>query len=832
MAKKIKNKKNWYKGISATAITLALAGAALSVPAFAGDVTDTDTTENIPTTGTSSNEKISENVLTETVLSSENVDVDWETPEPSEENNSMVSEGTVTEDELVIGDVTKEETTVETVQPPVYDTEHAESETTQTVNPDGSITETTTTTTPGSQTTETTVSGTITGEIETTPELTEDETAEIEGEITSDVETSISNGTFDWQGMASGSTTTIDDYTVTKNQDGSFTFSKSDPSDPQEGSLSDDDIDKLFGKGYSRDENGNLVDEDGHVITIFGNTVTVTSETKVDVEITENTGSKSIDADLVFSGDDANSEVAKIFDKLTPNGDGYKFDGQNATVTKDDDGNITKIVVGNTTYDFGYDKTDISVTDPYEIVKLLGKGYSYTNGKYYKGTSEITLDNINETLKAQSVTVNVTTTTQNETIVDSGSSTEDFDYEINDNQEYTSLDEAYKGIISQITGNQYTGGELPQTDKYGNAVSLTYDDKNQTVTITTTILASKLTNDKIAGLLGNRYTVNDVDHNLYDSNGNLVEVTFDENETVTLTTKVKVISQTKNEYVQVPGEVTTGGSHGDVGNFDWAERSLDFYVRLDGQIVDYNDGASRDTSEYTTSVSVNSKLGYKKDVNNPYPTDDKATWIYQGTVDKPDANGFIDTSAGEVINSYFDLDIDNNIDGKNDSTKNKDFVIQNAPSDTEVFEKIFNTDINKNNDIKYYYHNENGEIKSETLTKDYYNENKEDFSIYWYVLKYDDSDGYHIDGCVVYNPSPAIGVTIKNWYETRTESEWDSPLTATVKVTEKDTATGKYYNSGIINYTIPDSPIITFESPVVTKKTNLNLTYQYKINRT
>ena len=38
MAKKM-NRKNWYKGISATAITLAMAGAAFSIPAFAGDGT-------------------------------------------------------------------------------------------------------------------------------------------------------------------------------------------------------------------------------------------------------------------------------------------------------------------------------------------------------------------------------------------------------------------------------------------------------------------------------------------------------------------------------------------------------------------------------------------------------------------------------------------------------------------------------------------------------------------------------------------------------------------------------------------------------------------------
>ena len=661
--------------------------------------------------------------------------------------------------------------------------------------------------------------------------MTEDETNKIKEEITSGIESSISDGKFDWQNMANGSTTTIEGYTVTKNQDGSFTFSKSDPSDPQEGSLSDDDIDKLFGKGYNRDKDGNLVDKDGNVITISGNTVTVTTETKV--EITENTGSESFDADLVFSDADANSDVAKIFDKLTSNGNGYKFDGQDATVTKDGDGNITKIIVGDTTYEFEYQNIDdpVSVTDPNEIVKLLGEGYSYNNGKYYKGTSEITLDNINEALKAQSVKVNVTTTTQNETIVDSGSSTNDFDYGINDNLEYESWDEAYNSIISQITGTEYNGGDLPETDKNDNQISLTYDESKQTITITTTILASKLTKEEIAALLGSNYHADVDDNNIYDSNGNLVEVTFDENETVTLKTTVQIGFQTKHEIVQVPGEVTGSDSQEDGTSIIWSDKQLGFYIRLDGQIVDYGTGAPHPNEHYTTSVSVGSQLGYKSDGTNtnPLPTTDKTTWIYQETVDQPTGeDGIIGTSAGEVINSYFDLDVSNNIDT---DTNHKDFVIKNAPSDADVFAKIFESSYNKDQAIQYRYYDANNQIQTATLTKEYYTEHQNDFSIYWYVLKYDDSNGYHIDGCVVYNPSPAIGVTIKNWYATNTETEWNSTLNATVKVTEKDTATGKSYN-GTIQYTIPDSPIITFKTPVLTKKTNLNLTYQYKFDRT
>ena len=51
MAKKM-NRKNWQKGISATAITLAMAGAAFSIPAFAGDTEPAVDPANVPTTTT------------------------------------------------------------------------------------------------------------------------------------------------------------------------------------------------------------------------------------------------------------------------------------------------------------------------------------------------------------------------------------------------------------------------------------------------------------------------------------------------------------------------------------------------------------------------------------------------------------------------------------------------------------------------------------------------------------------------------------------------------------------------------------------------------------
>ena len=821
MAKKM-NKKNWYKGISATAITLALAGAALSVPAFAGDVTDTDTTENIPTTGTSSNEKISENVLTETVLSSENVDVDWETPEPSEENNSMVSEGTVTEDELVIGDVTKEETTVETVQPPVYDTEHAESETTQTVNPDGSITETTTTTTPGSQTTETTVSGTITGEIETTPELTEDETSKIEGEITSGIETSISKGEFDWQGMASGSTMTIGDYTVTKNQNGSFTFSKV---DSQEGSLSDSDIAKLFGEGYSWNDDGNLVDEDGHVITISGNTATVTTETKVDVTITDTTeiGSESVDTDLAVSGGTDQTEVNNIFQKLEDNNGSYTYDGSAAEVTKDTDGNITSIVVGNTTYTFTYTSNgSSSVTDPNEIAKLLGSDYTCQEGTIYKinsdgSKSEITLDEANTVLNKESVTVSVTITeTENETIA---TVPNDFTYNISSSNEFDLALDVYKEIYKQITGYEYTGENNPSTaiDKNGNSVSFSYSSNNNgyVVTLTTTISGQKFDSmeaSKLASLLGEGYTA---ENGKIYKDGQPVEVTIGNDQSIQLKTYI-TINKKEEHVVITPDSSEQGGSNpgtgGSYNSYDWSNTNLNFYIRLDGNIVDDKNAADQPKSEYTGSVGTG-KLGALKENGEKLPTTNTNTWVYQGTVDQPDENGNVETTADEVIRSYFDYSSDNDKGPEH-------YAVTGVPSDQYVFEKIFQS----NQTVYYNYKDENGLVSTKILTQADYNAHPEDYAIYWYVLKYDSTDGFHIDGCVVSKEHQTIVQTKYVYTLGQVSQDNNGSITATVtnETTKEATADSV---TGQIQYMIPHMPQIKFSTPVVTTTTAVDLDY-------
>lgn len=825
------NKKNWYKGISATAITLAMAGAAFSIPAFAGDVTDSDTTEKTPTTGTLSNEKVSENVLTETVLSPENVDVNWGTPEPSEENNSMITEGTVVDTESTdtepIGEVTKEETTTETTQPPVYNPDEAETVVTDTVNPDGSITETTTTTTPGSQTTKTTVSGTITtttGGIVTTPALTDEEKTEVNTEITTGVESSISDGTFDWQNMETGRETVIGDYNVIKNSDNSFTFTKV---DSQDGSLSDEDINKLFGAGYSRDENDNLVDKDGHVITISGNEVTVTTETKVDVTITDKTENYSpdIDTGLIVSGGEDETDVENIFSNLVQDANGsYTYNGAAATVTKVD-GNITSIVVGDTTYTFTYtsnSSSPITVTDPEEIAKLLGDGYEYENGKIYKVTSnglpeEIPPDKITTALEKENVTVSVTITEkENETIK---TAPDDFTYEIGSNSKFDLVSDVYEEIYKQVTGYEYTGTGNPSTttDKNGNKVDFTYSEDGYTVTLTTTITGQKISSmnaSKLAAMLGTGYTVQD--GKIY-KDGNLVEVTAGNDQSIQLKTQITINKEQEDIVITPdPPEQSGGSDKGNENLYDWdTDHSLNFYIRLDGKSVDDNNPKDQPASEYTGSVGTGS-LGTLKGTGETLPTENTDSWIYQGTVDPPDAGGNVETTSDEVLRSYFDFDSTNDKGSEN-------YAIKGAPSDEEVFQQIFAS----NQSVYYSYTDKDGKVHQKLLDKNTYEQNKDNFTVYWYVLKYDDTDGFHIDGCIISKEDPTI-VQTKYVYtfgqttETTTGSVTAVVTSETTKQATADRVTGE------IQYSIPRMPEFTFSNHTVTTTAAVDLDYTYQ----
>ena len=821
MAKKM-NRKNWYKGISATAITLAMAGAAFSIPAFAGDVTDSDTTEKTPTTGTLSNEKVSENVLTETVLSPENVDVNWGTPEPSEENNSMITEGTVVDTESTdaepIGDVTKEETTTETTQPPVYNPDEAETVVTDTVNPDGSITETTTTTTPGSQTTEVTVDGSITGEIETSPDLSEEDKNDINNEIGDEIKQEISEGKLDWNNMPEK----VGDYTVVKNEDGTFTFTKT---DSEEGALSDADIDKLFGEGYTRDENGNLVDKDGHVITISGNTVTVTTETTVDVTITDKTetGSETVDTDLTVSGGTDKTDVENIFNSLVENADGsYTYNSKPATVTKVD-GNITSIVVGDTTYTFTYtSKGSSSVTDPNEIAKLLGDGYTCQEGTIYKinsdgSKSEITLDEANTVLNKESVTVSVTITEkENETIT---TAPDDFTYEIGSNSKFDLVSDVYEEIYKQVTGHEYTGTGNPSTttDKNGNEVAFSYSEDGYTVTLTTTITGEKISSmdaNQLAAMLGTGYTVQD--GKIY-KDGNLVEVTAGNDQSIQLKTQITINKKQEDIVITPdPPEQSGGSDKGNENLYDWnTDHSLNFYIRLDGKSVDDNNPKDQPKSEYTGSVGTGS-LGTLKGTGETLPTENTDSWIYQGTVDQPDAEGNVEKTADEVLRSYFDFDSTNDKGSEN-------YAIKGAPSDEEVFQQIFAS----NQSVYYSYTDKDGKVHQKLLDKNTYEQNKDNFTVYWYVLKYDDTDGFHIDGCIISKEDPTI-VQTKYVYtfgqttETTTGSVTAVVTSETTKQATADRITGE------IQYSIPRMPEFTFSNHTVTTTAAVDLDYTYQ----
>ena len=256
---------------------------------------------------------------------------------------------------------------------------------------------------------------------------------------------------------------------------------------------------------------------------------------------------------------------------------------------------------------------------------------------------------------------------------------------------------------------------------------------------------------------------------------------------------------------------------------------------------DYTTAGGQDKSQYTSSVG-SSILGSS---DGEYLDTDSNTWIYQNTVDK-DGN----KTAGDVINSMIDSDTSNNIgygvdtDG-NPKTDNNKYALNTAPSDESVFEQLFNSG-------KTIYYQTKDSTEKIKLKKSYYEKHKNDFSIYWYVLK-KQNDGFHIDGCVIYNPSPNVGstVTVKNWYEiggstTTTETigsangkitvsrndvgngySINGQYSSAAKVTENTYRGTGYTEFGETGYTVNKAPTITVKDAVTEMTNEIDVTYTY-----
>ena len=387
-----KRKFRLHKGLTTTIAAVAILGAAHAAPVAAAE--DVKANTATPETSKHDVQQANSNVVSHIDETSWNK----EGAKTSEDGKTTSMVGTsIAEDHIVNGTLNKTETKGDSVEKdPVYDPSKSETTTDSVTNGDGSTTTTTTTTTPGKQETETTINGSISG---TTTEDKSNESAK--DEISSDVSDK-------WQGILDGSVTNVGGYTVTKNEDGSYTFAKESKEDA---SLNADELLKLFGKDYSYNSEGKLVDKDGNVITITGNKVTVSKKTTANVEIKDNTvtGNVDIKSDVVYDG-----AAKNYLDKLTGTEGNYTFDGEAATVeTKD--GRVTKITVGNKVYDFTYTDHVENLTNA-EIAKKLGATYDEATGKFMKDGAEVSVDNVNA-LKKNNITVSV-----KETVTDAGTS--------------------------------------------------------------------------------------------------------------------------------------------------------------------------------------------------------------------------------------------------------------------------------------------------------------------------------------------------------------------------------------------------------------------------
>lgn len=175
--------------------------------------------------------------------------------------------------------------------------------------------------------------------------------------------------------------------------------------------------------------------------------------------------------------------------------------------------------------------------------------------------------------------------------------------------------------------------------------------------------------------------------------------------------------------------------------------SVNFFVGLSCEILDYGGNTKPQPKENFTKDSVYSTRIHGTDHVIGYDLKDE----------KENKSGIYVADAANA-DTAFDLDEDlrnaaNNIPLRVTSTKSDtsiycpldngvdkaEITVDSMPTDEEIFRKIRNS---KEEVYKYDANKNKVIIPSENLTTDKY-------AIRWYVLKYQDSDGWHIDGVLV-----------------------------------------------------------------------------------
>lgn len=459
-------KKNWYKGLTATAVTMAMAGAVLTVPAFAGD-------DNIAPAGNDVQQIDVQNIAQQAAFVPSG-DIVWDESTKSDSTHSTGSDGSqitettektqgtvVDEKENVIGEVNKDENVTVTEKPPVYDPDNSTTEITGTTpNPDGSTTVETETTTPGKQETVTEVDGTVTGDGSKTEEFDKDDNINDLGDEDDLKDNVIGNLTGENGSVEVGGISW--DYSVKKEDNGTTTYTFTNTGNSGEDMLSYEAIASILGDGYTADENGVYYNADGQKVsvTITGNTVTVTEETtEIEVSVKD-------DEEVDFGESGILGDDGKVNHQITTDESGnHLYNGEIVEDYNETDNAIT-FKQGDKTYILT--KGDVvtgSLTDA-QIFELLGGAAA---GYEMDADGNITKDGY--TVDKGSLTfINTGLDSEEETVTDetTGSLTGSAD------NGYVYVDE--NGIKHELSGKDVTVNEVDGT------YTFTIDGKTYTVT--------------------------------------------------------------------------------------------------------------------------------------------------------------------------------------------------------------------------------------------------------------------------------------------------------------------------------------------------------------
>lgn len=554
-------KKNWYKGLTATAVTLAMAGAVLSVPAFAED------------SGNLEEQQIDVQNAAEQAAFTLSGSVEWGEPSSDKDpihstgsdgsqitETTETTEGTVVdEDKEEIGKVTKEEDTTVTVKPPVYDSDNATTVVTDTTpNPDGSTTVETETTTPGKQETVTEVDGNVTGDTTVTDTETDDK-EEIEDGLLGDGNDDLDDVLEDVEADKNATNkVTINgeewNYSVSADSEGGekkYTFTHTTPGNNIDiGDLTNQQIVDILGDGYTIGEDGQIYTADGHkaAVTISGNTVTVAEET-TEIEVSVKDDEEVDFGESGILGDDGkvnhqittdesgnhlyNGEIVEDYNE-TDNAITFKQGDKTYILTKGDvvtgsltddeifallggaaagyemdaDGNITKdgytVDKGSLTFiNTGLDSEEETVTDETtgSLTDSADNGYVYVDE-----------DNIKHILSGDEVTVNedgsytFTIDGKTYTVTKDQITVEKPDDDATGVYEDNCWNDFFEGTIFENGGFKDTEDlrDFIDNGKYNNqcGIDYTYESKEENGVKTETLIAHSPT-----GVFGIKYTI-------------------------------------------------------------------------------------------------------------------------------------------------------------------------------------------------------------------------------------------------------------------------------------------------------------------------------------